>query len=182
MCATCQKKLKPLFLKFRIGQIHATAIYKYNEDIKTLLYQFKGCYDIELANIFFEKFAHELHILYHDFVLVPAPSFQEDNEKREFNHVIEMFKPLGLAFLPIIEKFSPFKQADHNHRERKAIRKHLKINENYKMYGKKILIVDDVYTTGSTVKAMIQLIKPLKPKKIEVLVMSKTFKKELDFI
>ena len=40
--------------------------------------------------------------------------------------------------------------------------------------GKKVLIVDDVFTTGSTVNAMIDLIKPKNPKKIKILVMSKT--------
>jgi len=43
--------------------------------------------------------------------------------------------------------------------------------------GDKILIVDDVFTTGATVQGIIKLVKTLNPKKIRVLVMSKTFLK-----
>ena len=40
--------------------------------------------------------------------------------------------------------------------------------------GKKVLIVDDIYTTGATVFKMIEIIKEAKPKDIKVLVIAKT--------
>ena len=46
--------------------------------------------------------------------------------------------------------------------------------------AKNILIVDDVFTTGSTIRAAIDLVKQAKPKNIKVLVMAKTvFKDEI---
>ena len=42
----------------------------------------------------------------------------------------------------------------------------------------KILIVDDVITTGATLRASINLIKSLKPKTIEILTMAK---REFDY-
>ena len=47
---------------------------------------------------------------------------------------------------------------------------------NIKEY--KILIVDDVITTGATLRASINLIKSLKPKTIEILTMAK---REFDY-
>ena len=39
---------------------------------------------------------------------------------------------------------------------------------------KKVLLVDDVFTTGSTVRACLNLLKKEKPRKLAVLTMSKT--------
>lgn len=177
VCGKCEETLRPLFLKFRIGNIDALAIYKYDEEIKTLLYQLKGCYDIELAEVFLNRFKDELHHLFRDYYLIPAPSSKADDEEREFNHVKVIFQCLNLPILPVIEKSFNYKQAELSAKERKGAIKSLKLNDTHSLYGKKILIIDDVYTTGATVRGMIGLIKTLRPKKIKVLVMSKTYLK-----
>ena len=79
--------------------------------------------------------------------------------------------------LPIIEKAFDYKQVELNAKARKGAIRSLKLNSKKSLYGKKILIIDDVYTTGATVLGMIELIKSLRPKKIKVLVMSKTYLK-----
>ena len=84
-----------------------------------------------------------------------------------------MFKPLKLKIEPCIKKTSNVKQSDLSADQRKDIKNHLAIND-VDLSKKKVLIVDDVYTTGSTIKAMIDLVKNKHPKKIKVLVMSKT--------
>jgi len=177
VCEKCEEKLRPLFLKFRVGNIDALAIYEYDEEIRTLLYQLKGCYDIELAEVFLDRFKDEMHFLFHDYFLIPAPSSKANDEEREFNHVKVIFQCLNLPMLPIIEKAFDYKQAELSAKERKVATKSLKLNDMHNLYGKKILIVDDVYTTGATVRGMIGLIKTLKPKKIKILVMSKTYLK-----
>ncbi len=169
--------MRPLFLKFRIGNIDAMAVYKYDDTIRTLLYQLKGCYDIELAEVFLSRFKDELHFLFHNYFLIPAPSSKEDDEEREFNHVKAIFQCLKLPFLPIVEKAFDYKQAELSAKQRKGAIRSLKLNNEKNLYGKNILIIDDVYTTGATVLGMIGLIKTLKPKKIKVLVMSKTYLK-----
>lgn len=169
--------MRPLFLKFRIDNINALAIYKYDEEIRTLLYQLKGCYDIELGEVFLDRFKDEIHYMFHDYYLIPAPSSKADDEQREFNHVKVIFQCLNLPMLSIIDKAYDYKQAELSAKERKKAIKCLKLNDNRSLYGKKILIVDDVYTTGATLCGMIRLIKTLKPKKIKVLVMSKAYLK-----
>ena len=173
VCGLCQQRLKPIFKKFEIDGVNGLAIYEYDDNIKALLYQFKGCYDIELANVFLNRFKRELNLRYHGYTLIPAPSYHVDDEKRQFKHVEEIYKCLNLPIVYAVEKITPFKQAEHTRKQRVDIYKHLSLVNKQAITNKKILIVDDVSTTGATMKAMIRLIKDAKPKTLQVLVMSK---------
>ena len=173
ICHKCFEKFKPKINHFKIGEIDGLYLYNYDEEVQNKLYQFKGCFDVELGGIFLDYFRPYLFLKYFGYTLVPAPSAKEADEERGFNHVIEMFSYLKLKILPIIKKTTNVKQSDLTANERKNIKNHLTIDD-VELSKKKILIVDDVYTTGSTVKAMIDLVKSKHPKKIKVLVMSKT--------
>lgn len=111
--------------------------------------------------------------MYRGYTMIPAPSYCKDDEKRGFRHIEEMFKNINLPIIYAIEKFYPFKQAEHKKRERGHISWYLRLINPDAITGKKILIVDDVSTTGSTLKALIKLVRGAKPKKIKILVMSK---------
>jgi len=105
--------------------------------------------------------------------MIPAPSSKESDEERGFNHVVEIFKCLRLKMLRIIHKTKQIKQADLTTKEREKIGDILVIDD-VDLRGRKILLVDDVYTTGSTIKAMIKLVRQQGAKNIKVLLMSKT--------
>ena len=174
ICDKCLKKFKVIDKVTTFYGVSIHYLYEYNTFLKSLLYQFKGCYDIELAPIFFDRYLFEYRLKYYDYVLVPAPSYIEDDKKREFNHVEVIYKPLKLPFEKIIVKTKQHKQSDQTREGRKEIVKVLKVINGERIRGKKVLIVDDVFTTGSTIRSIIKLIKPFKPKQIRVLVMSKT--------
>lgn len=180
ICDDCMSKISSKFNYFKVDGYSAMSIFDYDSELRKLVYQFKGCFDIELSRVFLERYAKEIGFMYFGYVIVPAPSFQEENEKREFNHVIEIFSRLKLRICQCILKTSPFKQAERNSENRSEISKHLELVGGKELKGKRVLIVDDVFTTGSTVKAMIRLLEPLKPRTIKVLVISKTTLKPLD--
>ncbi len=154
--------------------MEALSVYDYDDTIKSLLFQFKGCYDYELKNVFISRLRLFLKTKFNDYYLLPAPSYYEDDELRGFNHVKEMFSCLGLEYIDLVIKIKRYKQSDHTGKDRENIKDVLRLNNNDNFNGKKILIVDDVFTTGSTIKSIIKLITPLHPKDIKVLVMSKT--------
>ena len=156
-----------------IGDIEGLYLYNYDEEVKEKLYQFKGCFDFELSEIFVNYVKIWLKLKYFSYFIVPAPSSEEANFERKFNHVEEMFRCLNLPMIKCIHKTENVKQSDLTVDERKEIKKKLKIDD-ISLVGKNILIVDDVYTTGSTVKAMIDLVQTKHPKKVKVLVVSKT--------
>ena len=123
-----------------------------------MLFQFKGCADIELSSLFLGYQAPLLHVLYHGYTLIPAPSFSEKNEARGFNHVEAMFSPLKLPFLHPLIKIDDVKQADLHRDERQKIGQHLRYDETVDIRRKKILFVDDLFTTGATAKACCELL------------------------
>lgn len=174
LCNSCYEKLRPRFHRFKVDKYNALAIYDYDEDIRALLYQFKGCFDYELRCVFFDRYYNELRLKYVGYTIIPIPSYIKDDEVRGFNHVEEIFGQTKLKMLKVIEKTDHFKQADHNKEQRAEISKHLRIIGNPDLRKKKVLIVDDVYSTGFTMKATIKLVGQLHPKKIEILVMAKT--------
>ena len=174
LCSKCMDEFDPKFIRFKIDEYNAVSIYEYTPFIKNLIYTYKGCFDYELNKVFLNPFFKEIKIRYKGYKIIPAPSYIKDDEYRGFNHVIEAFKNLGLEILPIIEKTAHHKQAENNSKKRKEIKKYLALKNEISLENQKILIVDDIYTTGATMKAMIKLAEKLKPKVIKVLVLAKT--------
>ena len=173
ICHDCFLELDPVLKRFYVDDIECFHIYFYNQKVQELLYQFKGCSDYELRTTFLEYYATYLNIKFNGYTIVPAPSHKESDEERGFNHVEEMFKILKLKMIKCIHKTGKVKQADLTTKEREKIGKHLTIDD-IDLSDKKILLVDDVFTTGSTIKSMIKLVQEKGAKKVKVLVMSKT--------
>ena len=178
ICRTCQNEMRPKFIKFKAEGHNATYIYDYNPFIKKLIYQYKGCYDYELNKAFISMFAKEIKLRYSSYVVIPVPSYKKEDEERGFNHVVEIYKNLGLTMLEILEKTEKHKQATSTVNSRHNVYKYLALNSRPDLRKKKVLLVDDVYTTGSTIKSAINLVEKLNPKRIEVLVIAKTKPKQ----
>lgn len=174
VCAACQELLEPRFISFKVDHYKALAIYEYSDYIKNLIYLYKGCFDYEMREVFLNLFYKELKILYSGYIAIPIPSYKEDDETRGFNHVVEAFNYIGLKMMPIIVKTAHHKQAERGAKKRKEINKFLALSESPDLSNKKILLVDDIYTTGSTIRSAINLIEKLHPKEIKVLVLAKT--------
>ena len=177
LCSSCYRKLRPRFFRWRLGRYRCLALYEY-ETVKEALYQFKGCGDIELAPVFFDYARPILSRRFRSYQIVPAPSSQSHDEARGFNQVVEMCRCLNLPILPILEKTAESKQSDLSAKERKQVGKILALKERGKIKGKRILLVDDVYTTGSTISACLRLLAQEGPKTIKVFVMAKTLPKK----
>lgn len=173
ICEKCMKRFKPKFIRFKTDGIKGLSIFNYDEFMRDLIYKFKGCFDYELGKVFIDMYKNELSFEYMGYTMIPAPSYQEDNETRGFNHVVEIFKPLRLKMVEAFEKTYKFKQAEHNSKSRKNISKYIKLNENVSL-PKRVLLVDDIYTTGATMQTMISLLKSTGIKDIKMLVLCKT--------
>lgn len=172
LCPSCYRSLKPRFSAFRLDGKKAYSLYPYSEAFRNLLYRFKGCYDLALAPVFLCKTRIFLRFFFSSYVLVPAPSNEEDDIKRGFNHVHEIFKELGLPMSKAIAKTTRFKQAGSSREERLKVAERLALVDASGLKGRKVLFVDDVITTGSTARACRALIEEAGAKEVSFFFLS----------
>jgi ComF family protein len=166
--------MEPNMVVNELDGIKATSLFVYNDKVKQMLYQCKGCFDYEMAEVFLSRQRSFLKRKYRNWVLVPAPSYEEKDKVRGFNHVEEMFKGLERPFVHAIEKKDNVKQADLNFAERQQIGKHLVWKEGVSVAGLNVLFVDDLLTTGATAKACAKMLLEHGANKVEILVMART--------
>lgn len=168
ICNDCFLKMERKVLKRKINGISITSFYPYNSFMSSLIYSFKGCYDIMLSECFLTYEIKILRLLYKGYYIIPVPSSKESDDLRGFNHVEEIFKPLKLPFLKILIKTKNYKQSSLNAIQRTQSVSYIERISNELLTDKNILLVDDIITTGSTIKRSIELIQELKPKKLKV--------------
>ena len=166
--------MKPRWKTGKIAGCRFYWLYRYNETIRSILYQFKGCGDYELKDVFLLHPKTFLQAKFRGYTMVPAPSFHERDEARGFNHVKALFSCLDLPTVDCLIKTENTKQADLRLEERKKIGRYIEMVGQPKLEGKKVLLVDDLLTTGSTIRACIKLLRKCRPKKIAVLTMGHT--------
>lgn len=171
ICDKCFNEFSIKFYKFRVLGFSCLSIYDYDDSFRSRLYQLKGCFDIVLAKSFLENYADELNIIYHSYYLVFVPSNEEDDKIRGFNHVKAIFSILKLKQLDVLYKNRLYKQSKQSVHQRTNIRNIIEIKD-VDLCGKKILLVDDVITTGNTIKTCIKLLSSKGAKNIKILTLS----------
>ncbi len=170
LCPHCFYKLNPQLRKIDFSLDKALVLYKYHGEFQNLLFRFKSLGDYELKDIFLYYFLPYLRLKFKNYWMVAAPSYSEREKKRGFSHVKEIFSSLGLRQLDLFIKTKDIKQADLGREERSKIGDCILLREKVSLKNYKILLVDDVLTTGSTIRACYSLLRELGARKIKVLV------------
>ncbi|WP_147585156.1 ComF family protein [Beduini massiliensis] len=147
-------------------------LYEYNEFFRSLLFQYKGQYDIALAPVFLSYFLRELRHRYANYIVACCPSGKDQNECRGFAPMEEIAKTLTLPLFTGLIKMGEYKQADQPFKKRKEIYDHIAIVDGKDLYQKEILLIDDVMTSGHTLKACLNQLRKRSPKKIDILILS----------
>lgn len=165
ICFRCLAKLKP----YR-GKHSYKIIYSYNEFLRDLLHRVKGLGEQSLAPLFLDEHAAWIASEYKGFTIVPVPSFIKDNERRGFNHVEAIFSVVPLPMQSLFYKKTNHKQATST--DRKEVSNVIDLKPNMKSFPQKVLLVDDVITSGETLKACFILLRD-KVNEIEIIVLSR---------
>lgn len=162
-CLNCYKKnelqkcLDCIKWEMQDFVVNHRAIFYYNQEMKDYFSRFKFQGDYVLASAF-SKDIKKILKNYEGFTIVPVPVSESRLLERGFNQVTSMLDVLGIEYIELFERFESQSQSQKSREERINRKQIFKLKDNIKIPSK-ILIIDDIYTTGSTIHLMYQLVK-----------------------
>lgn len=125
-------------------------------------YKFMG--DYCLRKIFQQEIKANLKpFLKKGYILVPVPLSEERLEDRGFNQVKGLLE--GIPYKNIFEKRDIEKQSSRTREERLSQDNPFSLKKGIELPSK-IIIIDDIYTTGSTLYQMVKLLDDLDVKEV----------------
>ena len=149
-CKDCQ-----LWCKEGIDVEHQ-AIFVYNQAMKDFFSRYKFDGDYMLRKVF-ASILKEFLINYKDYHFLLIPLSPERYAKRGFNQVAGLIEATGLSYEKILEKREEKASSSKTRSERLATELPFFIKDGAKV-PKKILLIDDIYTTGVTLNRVKKLL------------------------
>ncbi|RDU37593.1 ComF family protein [Neobacillus piezotolerans] len=175
-CGICGRPFLGYDEKFRVGELcgdchrweqdvewagvltRNRSLYVYNDFLKEVIARFKYRGDYILAKVFSELAAEEIRKLKPD-ILVPIPLSPERMYERGFNQAEAIVRESGLRYEMLIARDHGEKQSKKSREARIHLPQVFRLVENPVCTGKNILLIDDIYTTGSTLRHAAKLLK-----------------------
>lgn len=172
LCPKCLNQFEILDQTIDFHHYPLRILYKYNDFFKKILYQYKGLYDYALKDAFLCLFHEEFQKKYNDYLIVTAPSWKDDNKQREFAPIPAIAYTFSSHVFCGLYKKEKYKQSNMVFEERLKVDKKIGIHNGEKLKGKKVLILDDVLTSGSTLYACLKHILQYDPQSVELVVLA----------
>jgi competence protein ComFC len=153
LCSDCEKWQEDPQWKNILDK--NTSVFEYNESMKNALSTFKFRGDAALVNVFKQMFVsiykNQLASQQIDAV-VPIPLSNERLYERGFNQAKLLADFLPLPQLDVLQRTHHEKQSKKSRNERLHAVNVFTVNDPSIIENKRILLVDDIYTTGSTLR------------------------------
>lgn len=172
LCLNCLQQFEIIDTIIPFHHYPLRILYYYNAFFQKLLFQYKGLYDYALKDAFLCLYHDELVKRYAQYIIIVTPSSLEDNQKRGFSPMEEIAKTFHTKIYTGLYKKEKYKQSDLGYEQRKKVIDKIGIHNGEELKGQKVLIIDDVITSGSTLKAILTLVLKYEPAKVELLVLS----------
>lgn len=130
------------------------SLYVYNDFLKEVISKIKYRGDAELMKAFFQRARSQFSVITRKAILVPIPLSNERQYERGFNQAglfaLSMNRNVNLV---LNRKTHEEKQSKKTRNERMEKKNNpFVVEEPSKVDGKRIVLVDDVYTTGTTLR------------------------------
>ena len=149
-CQDCQ------FLCQEGVEVSHRAIFTYNQAMKDFFSRYKFDGDFLLRKVFASFLSEELKE-YKEYQFVVIPLSKERYANRGFNQVEGLVDAAGFAYLDLLEKKEERASSSKSRSERLETEFPFFIKSGVTI-PKKILLIDDIYTTGTTINRVKRLL------------------------
>ena len=194
ICTKCHAKIKKYEIKnkenYKTKNMYFNelfSIFKYEEDIRKLILKYKFQNKAYLYKTFSKIILNNKKIcgnLKKYDIIIPVPIHKKRKNQRGYNQTEliakEISKSLNIKMENnvLIKNINTKAQSELSKKERKDnIKGAFKVQNLRKIENKNILIIDDIYTTGSTANQCSKTLKLAGAKNIGILTIAKDYKK-----
>jgi len=127
------------------------SIFLYNDWMKELMNRYKFRGDAILAQIF-QSYLQQAKKRYfpHALTIIPIPLAEDRLLERGFNQALLLAQLLNLPIIEPLKKGKSSKQSKKSRHERIHSKNPFFVSDPQLVIGKSILLIDDIYTTGTT--------------------------------
>lgn len=158
LCGRCRSQMQCIKKEMVFEGIPIYAFYLYNTHIESMLFQFKEGRDIALKECFLFLFRKEIYDKFREYTIVYMPSSESKNKERGFFPLEVMLEGVPLPKLHVFEKKKTYKQSLQSFSKRKNVQQIIQRKKDVVLPTTKLLLVDDVVTSGNTLLAAYTLL------------------------
>lgn len=144
----------------------------YNDFCKEAIALFKYRGDYKLAAVFAQMLEPELAKMKYD-LLVPIPLSNERLYERGFNQAEALITEMGKQPALLLTRLHTEKQSKKSREDRIRLPQVFRLEYHERVKGKRILLIDDIYTTGSTLRHAAKLLKKAGAVKVSALTIAR---------
>jgi len=177
ICKRCSNKFEKADIKDDsaewLGSIYEnsldgiTSVYKYNEAMKDYLHQYKFLQDAILSSVFADEL--RANLIKKDAVIVPIPMHPDKLKLRTFAHIDRMLDDARIKYEHVLMKTADVTQGEKSKQERMGAQPLFAIKPEAMIENKHFIVVDDLYTTGTTVRHAAKALKDAGAKKVNAM-------------
>jgi competence protein ComFC len=130
------------------------SVYQYNEQMQEVLARYKFRGDAVICSAFEAEFREVYDLFYKkgNLLLVPIPLSGERLYERGFNQSLLLAELLKERVVQPLSKTETEKQSKKTRRDRLQRENSFHVSEPELVRGKDVLLIDDIYTTGTTLR------------------------------